>query len=49
MGLMNGLFLTLISAIACLSLPKLLSLVLVRQTQGNASLPIVTTSQKTYS
>ncbi|MBW4450865.1 MAG: hypothetical protein KME22_20375 [Hassallia sp. WJT32-NPBG1] len=48
MGLMNGLFLTLISAIACLSLPKLLSLVLVRQTQRTASLPIVTTSEKTY-
>ncbi|MBD0264194.1 MAG: hypothetical protein ICV78_16135 [Tolypothrix sp. Co-bin9] len=47
MGLMNGLFLTLISAIACLSLPKLLSLVLVRQTKGTASLAIVTTSEKT--
>jgi hypothetical protein len=46
MGLMNGLFLTLISAIACLSLPKLLSMILVRQSKGTASLPILTTSDK---
>ncbi|MBW4573137.1 MAG: hypothetical protein KME31_35795 [Tolypothrix carrinoi HA7290-LM1] len=50
MGLMNGIFITLISAIACLTLPKLLSLILVRGTQRTApKLPIATTAQNTSS
>ncbi|MGI2908089.1 hypothetical protein [Tolypothrix sp. VBCCA 56010] len=49
MGLMNGIFITLISAIACLTLPKLLSVILVRGTQRTAPLPIATTAQNTSS
>ena len=48
MGLMNGILLTLISAIACLTLPKLLSLILARKTKRTAPLPLPTTPENTY-
>ncbi|MBW4476225.1 MAG: hypothetical protein KME54_04955 [Tolypothrix brevis GSE-NOS-MK-07-07A] len=48
MGLMNALFMTLVSTIACLTLPKLLSLILVRQSQQTAPLPIAITPENTY-
>ncbi|MBD2603481.1 hypothetical protein H6G81_02785 [Scytonema hofmannii FACHB-248] len=48
MGLISCLFLTVISAIACLSLPKLLFLALVRKTESTAPLPIATTAENSY-
>jgi hypothetical protein len=48
MGLMNALFMTLVSTIACLILPKVLSLILARKSQQTAPLPIATTAQNTY-
>ncbi len=47
MGLINGLFMTLVCAPACLILPKLLSLILVRKSQQTAPLPIATTPENT--
>lgn len=48
MGLMDGLFLTLISTVICLVFPKVLYIVLARKNKPTASSPRITKTQEIH-
>ncbi len=48
MGLIDGLFLTLISTVICLVFPKVLSMVLAVKNKPTASSPTVTRTQEIH-
>ncbi|MDZ8023110.1 MAG: hypothetical protein RMY36_023875 [Nostoc sp. SerVER01] len=45
MSLIDGLFMTLLSTVACVALPKLLSVILSGKNEKNTLSPIAVTSQ----